>query len=397
MARKLIELTRGFLQTIGKEMFCCMGLLFFLFAPLTASERPGIFDEIIAPSAPNSWRNSEGTMARLNDGRLLLAWTDFYGPDEDECDCKPARISAVTSSDEGRTWGKRFTIQENIGKQNVMSPNLLRLKSGKLLFIFLVKDSSGDSRAMARLSSDDAKTFSQPREIPITPSPSYRGFNNDRLIQLDSGRVLLPMFILQSESSAGMRFLSRVYSSDDDGATWAPSLTTVDVKESKAGAQEPGVVELKDGRVMLWNRTSTGQIYRAYSSDKGLTWSTPEPMGVAAPVSPASIKRIPSTGDLLLVWNNSPKYRFPLTTAISKNDGRTWRTPKNLEENPCCTYAYASITFDKDRCLFTYYVDAGTRPGGDPPKPKIPSSIPGAWVANWSLKLKSVSVSWLYE
>jgi sialidase-1 len=142
------------------------------------------------------------------------------------------------------------------------------------------------------------------------------------------------------------------------------------------------VVELKDGSLMLWIRTDKRKIYRAYSKDKGETWSTPEPMELDSPLSPQSIKRIPSTGDLLLVWNNSPDKRFPLTAAISKDDGKTWQHIKNLDEDPAHTYAYTSIEFLKDRALFTYY--AGPQQG-----------VRGE--GRWSLKLKAAPIDWFYK
>ncbi len=104
-------------------------------------------------------------------------------------------------------------------------------------------------------------------------------------------------------------------------------------------------------------------------------------MTVVSPVSPQSIKRIPSTGDLLLVWNNSPNARFPLSVAISKDEGQTWQHVKNLDEDRAHTYAYTSIEFIKDRVLFTYYA-------GPPP---------GTREGTWSLKLKSAPVKWLYQ
>ena len=92
--------------------------------------------------------------------------------------------------------------------------------------------------------------------------------------------------------------------------------------------------------------------------------------------------RIPSTGDLLLVWNNSPDKRFPLTSAISKDDGKTWQHIKNLDEDPAHTYAYTSIEFLKDRALFTYY--AGPQQG-----------VRGE--GRWSLNLKAAPIDWFYK
>src|SRR3954447_267488 len=336
------------------------------------------FEYIVVPAKPGNPRNSEADMLQLRDGRLMLAWIDFQG--EAGSDWAKANISAMYSKDLGRTWGDKFTLQENIGQMNVMEPDLLRLKSGKVLFLFCRKNSEADCAPMVRLSGDDAKTFSPPKPMPITPSPSYTGFNHDRAIQLKSGRILMPLYYTP-DYRIQKHLLTRVYYSDNEGADWKPSSTIIDIPESKAGAQEPGVIELKAGRVLMWIRNSTGKIYSSYSSDRGETWSTPEPMSVQAPLAPQSIKRHPKTGDLLLVWNNSPDERFPLTTAVSSDEGKTWTHVRDLDATPGHTFAYTSIEFLKDRALFTYYV-------GPPP---------GSREGQWSLKLKAVPLDWFYQ
>lgn len=363
---------RGALGRIGSVW----ALPFFLDG---RSKLPDIFSYLVAPAGPGNMRNSEGAILVLKNDRLLLAWTDFYT--NNSGDFGPARIASMISSDQGRTWKYKHTLQPNIGKINVMEANLLRLRSGRILFIFCRKNSVADCLPMWRISSDDAKSFSPPRGIPVDPYPSYTALNNDRVIQLRSGRIMLPLYFVKNVA-VDQRIISRVYFSDDEGSTWKGSRTTIDVKESKVGADEPGVVELKDGRVMLWVRTSTGHPYQCYSSDGGETWSHPKPMSVVAPDSPQSIKRIPSTKDLLMVWNNSSVNRFPLSTAISKDNGHNWQHVKKLEEDPRHTYAYPSITYVANRVLFTYY--AG------PPVGKHQQRV------SWSLKLKSVPVSWLY-
>ena len=71
----------------------------------------------------------------------------------------------------------------------------------------------------------------------------------------------------------------------------------------------------------MWIRNSTGHIYKCLFEGPRRTWSNPEPMSVQSPLSPQSIKRHPKTGDLLLVWNNSPDKRYPLTAAVSPDEG----------------------------------------------------------------------------
>ena len=348
-----------------------------LLLALLALDTP--FEYIFAPVTENNRRNSEADMIALRDGRLLLAWTEFYTTQGS--DWGPARLSAVYSSDQGRTWSGKFTLQENIGTMNVMEPDFLRLKSGKILFAFARKNSEADCLPHLRVSTDDARTFLPPRPIPINPAPSYTGMNNDRMIQLRSGRVVLPLWYT-TDYRIDPHIRTRVYYSDNEGRDWKPSRTLVDLPDSKAGAQEPGVIELRDGRVLMWIRTDKGKIYRAESRDRAETWSTPEPMPLDSPRSPQSMKRLPN-GDILLVWNNSPDQRFPLTAAISKDEGRTWTHIRNLDDTPGHTYAYTSIEFLKDRALFTYY-------SGPPSGIRVAD-------AGWALKLKSVPLDWFYQ
>jgi len=334
------------------------------------------YELLLAPATAEHPRNSEADMLVLRDGRILVAWIEFYGSSAQ--DWGAARIAAMISTDKGRSWHGKYTLQENIGQMNVMEPDLLRLKSGKVLFLFCRKNSPADCVPMIRISTDDARTFSPPRPMPVTPAPSYTGFNHERAIQLRSGRILMPVFFT-TDYRVEPRMLTRVYYSDDEGMNWTPSETVVDVPQSKAGAQEPGVVELKDGRVMMWMRTSTGKVYKCDSLDRGRTWSQPVPMSVQSPLSPQSIKRHPQTGDLILVWNNSPDRRRPLTCAVSRDEGETWKHFKDLDSEPERGFAYTSIEFLRDRALFTYYVS------------------PLGRQAQWSLRLHAVPIDWFYH
>ncbi|MCE5311003.1 MAG: exo-alpha-sialidase [Acidobacteriales bacterium] len=337
------------------------------------------FEYVVAPASEANMRNSEADMLVFGDGRLMLAWTEFYTAKGS--DWGPARISAVYSKDKGATWQNKFTLQENIGKMNVMEPDFLRLQSGKVLFLFARKNSEGDCVPMMRRSVDDGVTFSEPKALPIDPSPSYTGFNHDRAIQLRNGRILFPVFFT-TDYRVDKHIRSRVYYSDDEGATWQAGKTIVDIPDSRAGAQEPGLVELTAGRIMMWMRTDKGKVYHCYSTDNGDTFSEPTAMALDSPLSPQSIKRIPTTRDLLMVWNYSTKDRFPLTVAISKDDGDTWTRFRNLDQDAAHTYAYTSIEFLEDRALFTYY--AGP-PAGAKSEPR------------WSLKLKAVPLDWFYH
>ncbi len=90
------------------------------------------------------------------------------------------------------------------------------------------RNSEADCLPLVRVSRDDARSFSAPEPLPVTPYPSYTGTNHDRLVQLKSGRVLLPLWYTL-DYRVSRHILTRVYYSDDGGATWRPSRTIVDL------------------------------------------------------------------------------------------------------------------------------------------------------------------------
>ena len=98
------------------------------------------------------------------------------------------------------------------------------------------------------------------------------------------------------------------------------------------------MIELRDGRVLMFMRTQLGQLYKSFSSDGGRRWSVPEPTGLAAALAPCRLRRIPKTGDLICIWNQASAdeirrglYRCRLSVAISRDDGETWQYFKTLD------------------------------------------------------------------
>ncbi|MFQ5734102.1 MAG: exo-alpha-sialidase [Planctomycetaceae bacterium] len=305
-------------------------------------------------------RYSEGSIVELADGSLLYAVTEFIGSGSDFA---RARIVARTSSDGGRTWGKTRVLQKNVGGRNVMSVTLRRLKrpverNTPIGLFYLVKNSFSDLRVYLRISTDEARTFGKP--IRVTATPGYHVMNNDRVTLLSNGRLVVPVATTK-DVKAENHFRASCFLSDDGGKTWRPGKGSVDLP--RRGAMEPEVVELADNRLMMLLRTQLGFIAASFSKDGGETWSKPESWGVKAPESPATVRRIPATGDLLLVWNNTfapgaghGGKRTPLSAAVSTDAGRTWKFLRDLETRKDRTYAYTSLTFVEGRVLMSYYV-----------------------------------------
>ncbi len=226
-------------------------------------------------------------------------------------------------------------LQENTGGMNVMSVTLRRLPSGEIALFYLQKNSLTDLDAYVKISSDEAVSFGPP--VLITDQAGYHVMNNDRVTVLSTGRLLVPVATTLDVQQVN-HFQSHCFISDDGGKSWRAGEGKVDA--DKRGAMEPEVIELKDGRVMMLVRTQLGYPGKAYSQDGGETWGPLTSLGVQAPEAPQTLRRIPATGDLLLIWNNTftqgaghGGQRTPLTAAISSDEGQTWNLVNNLESD----------------------------------------------------------------
>ncbi len=319
-----------------------LALLLAAAGALSAPEKEGGFATVVAPVGPNNPRNSEAAIVPLKDGTLLLGWTEFYA--NNGADHGPARISGLLSKDGGRTWNGKYTLVENDGGCNVMEVNFLRLKDSRIALFYCQKNSEEkDCRVMMRVSADEGKTFTSPKQL--SPADKYTGLTNGRSLRLKTGRILLEAW----ENGDSYCCIS-----DDDGETWHDSKR---VKPAKGECWEPAAVELKDGRVMMLLRTGIGGQYKTISSDGGETWSDPVPTPLEGTAAPVSITRIPSSGELLAVWNHNPggKQRNPFTAAISKDEGETWTNFKNIQDKPDDAWAYPAVTWVENRALLTYF------------------------------------------
>jgi len=341
------------------------GIILFLsvFPVLCQNQKMGNegLQKIVLQLSPgsNNPRNSEGDFVTLKNGRILFIYTHYTG--SSTSDFAPAYLAGRFSDDGGNTWSKEdFPVVENEGEMNVMSVSLLRLQNGNIALFYLRKNSLDDCIPMMRISTDEAKTWSS-HIACIADRKGYFVLNNNRVIQLKNGRLLMAVAFHEKKEGIEFNGNGRLFSyySDDNGTTWQCSNEV----ENPSGvvAQEPGVIELKDGTIMMYIRASGGFQQLSRSKDRGQTWSPMVASNIHSPLSPATIARIPSTGDLLLVWNNNDGNnplikgrRTPLTVAISKNEGKIWENVTDIETDPSGWYCYIAIHFTKKDVLLSY-------------------------------------------
>jgi Neuraminidase (sialidase) len=313
------------------------------------------------PSDDNP-RNGEGDFITLKDGRILFIYSHFTGGAGDHA---TAILAGRYSDDDGISWSEKdIKYFSNESGLNLMSVSLLRLNNGEIALFYLQKNSVTDCLPIMRISTDEGKTWGE-EILCINDRTGYFVLNNDRVIQLENDRLIVPV---SQHSWPGMEWTGTgrilVYYSDDNGRSWEAGKEVANPEN--VTLQEPGVVALKDGRILMFMRNNSGFQYISFSTDQGETWSPAEASNIRSPRSPASIERIPAKGDLLMVWNNNggeveaiAGKRTPFNTAVSKDEGKTWQEIRTLADDPDGWYCYTAIEFAGNYVLLGH--SAGNR------------------------------------
>ena len=313
------------------------------------------------PKQEYGYRGMPGSMLDLKDGRLLLTYSRMMADGKAE-----GGVAMKYSSDQGKTWGEEQVLIPHptpAAADRYCHPSLLRLANGEILLSYIY--GSGATPLFGhnyyRRSTDDAKTWGD--QLIVNPRPGYGIMHNDKLLQLSSGRIIAPIeYEKVTTGSDHAGYISYTAYSDDNGYSWFESKNTVDMLPVEA--QEPHVVELKDGRLMMFMRTYSGHIARAYSEDKGESWSEGKPVPeLTLPRHHSSalcIKRIPSSGALLLLRcsggpDTAPFRRTPFVSVLSLDEGQTWTNERVVMGQPDEDYGYPSLLFVGDMALISYH------------------------------------------
>ena len=309
-----------------------------------------------------------GRMIELKDGRLL----NFVGGQIGKFD---GHLLKSISSDGGATWTTTEPLMDIDGQPiEGAIPGPLRLKSGGLGLAFSINRGEGRSRYGLSIhftrSDDEGQTWTKPVKVSESYNNAWMGGYGPPGTVTSNGSIVLPVHALigqqmidraraplgdgwaQVGAHGWENFLSynSSYHSDDEGQTWQPNtgkgvwgaggelFVTIDhTLGGHHGCEEPVVEEVSPNLLLMLHRTALGRFYQSWSNDDGKTWTQPEPTGIAAAQTPASLKRIPGTSDLLLIWNQASadeiqrgRQRHRLSTAISKDGGVTWRHGRNI-------------------------------------------------------------------
>ncbi len=333
------------------------------------------------PPTPINNRNSEGSFLELSDGSIFFAYSRF-GSDGD-LDESSADLYASVSRDGGRTFGEPFCTlaRGDVDADNIMSVTLIRLANDDVGMFYLKKLGREFCVPYLVRSSDECRTWSKP--VRCVSEDGYYVLNNDRVIQLESGRLLMPLSKMLRVLDPVPNGMLCIYASDDDGVTWkklADDISLpVDIQgvESAGCVMEPGLVQLSDKTVVCRIRTYLERQYECFSHDDGETWTVPQPSRFTSAVSPMSMRKL-SDGRILTIWNPVPLHngknqhpngcwpgaRTPLAAVVLAPDGSgSAESYSILEEDESSGFSYVSIYETRDHDILLAYCAGGRNDG----------------------------------
>ena len=328
-----------------------------------------------------------GSTTDLADYRGYAPSTLVSEVDDDRLIAIAEGMTGSVSTDSGRTWGPAFQMTQG-GAPMEPSPNkghILRLADGRLATVYSRQEDHPTAGYTTKTwyfatSEDEGRSWSSGKQIDIPAMYDidkgfFVNFIWGNLLQLRTGRIIVPAYweiagrhpgmppagddpvaatiqgVRRTRIADGHLYEAAMggcynYYSDDSGATWNICTGSMMVwplpSEGGMGGfgvcWEPVVAELKDGRVLMFHRTNVGRLYQSFSSDGGASWTLPEATGLASGDVPCWLGRLRTTGDLVVVWNQSSKEdiergysRGRLSIAVSTDEAATWGTPITLE------------------------------------------------------------------
>ncbi len=247
----------------------------------------------------------------------------------------------ATSDDDGKTWSKpRVVIDPQDGELNgvryerrALVGNLWTDPLGRLWCFFDQSLGYFDGRCGDWYIRCDDPDAAEP--MWTKPVRFADGCTLNKPTVLSNGDWLLPVSLWTRDRIAGPGTdkeahqdldairMANVFASTDQGKTWT---RRGGVAFPETDFDEHMIVERKDGSLWMLARTKDG-ISESTSTDKGATWSEPQPSAIQNPSARFFIRRL-AIGKLLLVKNGPINVRLPrrsnLKAFLSDDDGKTW-------------------------------------------------------------------------
>lgn len=286
------------------------------------------------------------TIVELANGDLAAAW--FGGETEGSPDAShywaKKRVGQAQWDPPERLW--------DMPGHSAGNPRLFMTPDDTLWAMLPVnfgKWCNGGTRFYYRTSHDSGETWSEAVHVPELDML----LGKNKPVVFPDGRFALPVTMELTKMSAAVVRMP-------ESGSWQVSSPL----SLPGGGRciQPSFVMLRDGRVLAFFRTGSGRIWKAFSADRGLTWSQPVETALRNNDSGIDLACL-QNGDLVLAFNDAEKGRTPLNLAVSADEGDTWPTTLTVEDGPG-EFSYPAVIQSRDGLIhLTYTYLPGQRKG----------------------------------
>ena len=332
-------------------------------AQTTETSKAIVQQEIMFPYQGEHTHGS--SIVQLPNGDILSAW--FQGNGERTAD--DVRIMGSRQKKGSNTWETPFLMADTKGIPDC-NPTLFLNKEGKLFLIWIAVQANQWEYSILRFrtsvqyNGEGAPKWEWQDDILLKPdenftkevvakfkemgdshagwaayAPKYDDMiieaSKDKMkrslgwmtripaITLESGRILLPLY------SDGLN-MSMVAISDDNGATWRPSLPIVG-----RGPIQPALAVRKSGEIVAYMRDAgdgPGRVWVSTSKDHGESWALAKKTDIPneASVEIAALK----SGKWVYFGNDISDGRYKLSLYLSDDEGNSWYKKEVIEYSP---------------------------------------------------------------
>jgi predicted neuraminidase len=246
----------------------------------------------------------------------------------------------------GNAWSPVVEVAKGVDDDGkpvaCWNPALFQPKDGPLMLFYKVGPSPAKWWGMVITSSDDGATWSKPTRLP----DGILGPIKNKPIQLADGTIVSGS---STEGDGGWRV--HIERSTDGGATWTKTEPLNDGKTLRL--IQPTVLDHGNNTLQILCRNREGNIFQSWSSDAGVTWSTPTATTLPNPNSGIDAVQL-KDGRTLLTYNHSSSERHPLNVAVSP-DGKTWKPPVLIEDTDGPQLSYPAVIQTSDGLVHITY------------------------------------------
>lgn len=280
--------------------------------------------------------NHAASLLALSNGDLLVVWV---AGSRELADDTVILLSRKPSGQDA--WESPIIVADTPGRPD--GNPVLYLDGDqqiRLLYVSIRGQTFCEGTIVTQLSRDDGLSWS----VPVDYLQAACVMIRNKPIQTRSGRWILPGYVQAV-------YQSQFWFSDDAGATWCPTASMLTWPNNL----QPAIAELSDGSLLAMMRSGDGGgfTWQGRSDNDGATWTLCRRAELPNPNSGLDLLRL-STGELVLVGNDSPTQRTPLSVWISVDDGCSWSSPRVIAEGDP-QLSYPSLAEDADGNIHVAY------------------------------------------